>query len=308
LSRRKSRGRTISGILLLDKPAGITSNGALQKVKALFGAAKAGHTGSLDPLATGMLPICFGEATKFSQFLLDADKIYRVSARLGMATDTGDADGTVIVEHPVTVSESEVFAALADFEGESAQIPSMYSAIKHRGEPLYRLARQGIEVVREPRPIRIDYIRPEGLLDNELRFELRCSKGTYVRTLVEDLGKVLGCGAHVTMLRRLRVGPYPVDEMVTLDELGALREQGGFESLDRKLLPLSTSVADWPRAELGDTAASYLCQGQAVVADARPNEGKVSIYEASSGRFLGVGEILDDGRVAPSRLVASPGH
>lgn len=308
MSRRKSRGRTISGILLLDKPAGITSNGALQKVKALFGAAKAGHTGSLDPLATGMLPICFGEATKFSQFLLDADKIYRVSARLGMATDTGDADGTVIAEHPVTVSESEVFAALADFEGESAQIPSMYSAIKHRGEPLYRLARQGIEVVREPRPIRIDYIRPEGLLDNELRFELRCSKGTYVRTLVEDLGKVLGCGAHVTMLRRLRVGPYPVDEMATLDELGALREQGGFESLDRKLLPLSTSVADWPRAELGDAAARYICQGQAVVADARPGEGKVSIYQASSGRFLGVGEILDDGRVAPSRLVTSPGH
>ncbi len=188
MSRRKSRGRAISGILLLDKPAGITSNGALQKVKALFGAAKAGHTGSLDPLATGMLPICFGEATKFSQFLLDADKIYQVSARLGVTTDTGDADGTVLAERSVTVSEQEVFAALMDFEGESSQIPSMYSAIKYRGEPLYRLARQGVEVPREPRPIRVDYIRPEGLVGDELKFELRCSKGTYVRTLVEDLG------------------------------------------------------------------------------------------------------------------------
>lgn len=301
---KRHRGRAVSGILLLDKPAGITSNGALQTVKRLYAAAKAGHTGSLDPLATGMLPICFGEATKFSQYLLDADKSYRVTARLGVVTDTGDADGEVLGEQPVSADATSISAALMGFVGEIEQVPSMYSAIKHQGQPLYKLARQGIEVERKARCVTIHRIEVLAIDGAELSFEVSCSKGTYVRSLVEDLGARLGCGGHVTALRRLTAGPYPAERMLTLDQLGAMKESGGFPAIDEQLLPLSTAVADWPAAELGDNAAFYLLQGQAVMANSRPQAGWVTLIQASSGRFLGVGEILEDGRVAPRRLVA----
>lgn len=304
MAKRRSRGRDLNGILLLDKSAGVSSNGALQMAKKMFAAAKAGHTGSLDPLATGMLPICFGEATKFSQFLLESDKSYRVTAKLGVTTETGDADGNVVDTTEVNATPTQIEAALLSFKGEIEQIPSMYSAIKHEGVPLYKLAREGKTVERKPRPVTIYDLRILGIDGDEVEFEVDCSKGTYVRSLVEDTGAILGCGGHVTALHRLSAGPYPAERMLTLEQLGKIKETGGFEAIDELLLPLSTSVADWPRVELGDNAAYYLQQGQPVMASDRPLDGWVSVYQASSGDFLGVGEVLEDGRIAPRRLIS----
>ena len=222
--QRQFRGRAVDGILLLDKPAGITSNDALQQVKRIYAAAKAGHTGALDPLATGMLPICLGEATKFSQFLLEADKRYRVVAKLGLRTDTSDADGEVVETRPVNVTEAALAEALDGFRGTTQQIPSMYSALKYQGKPLYYYAREGIAVPRESRPIHVyelTLVRFEG---DELELEIHCSKGTYIRTIVDDLGEILGCGAHVAVLRRLSVATYPSERMVTLEQLEAILE------------------------------------------------------------------------------------
>jgi tRNA pseudouridine55 synthase len=304
VAKRRPRGRDLNGILLLDKSSGVSSNGALQMAKKMFAAAKAGHTGSLDPLATGMLPICFGEATKFSQFLLESDKSYRVTAKLGVTTETGDADGNVVETTVVNASPAQIETALLSFKGDIEQIPSMYSAIKHEGVPLYKLAREGITVERKPRPVTIYDLRVLRIDGDEVEFEVDCSKGTYVRSLVEDTGAILGCGGHVTALHRLSAGPYPAERMLTLEQLGKIKETGGFEAIDELLLPLSTSVADWPRVELGDNAAYYLQQGQPVMASDRPLDGWVSVYQASSGEFLGVGEVLEDGRIAPRRLVA----
>ncbi|EBY6507185.1 tRNA pseudouridine(55) synthase TruB, partial [Salmonella enterica subsp. enterica serovar Agama] len=225
MSRPRRRGRDIHGVLLLDKPQGMSSNDVLQKVKRIYNANRAGHTGALDPLATGMLPICLGEATKFSQYLLDSDKRYRVIARLGQRTDTSDADGQIVQERPVTFSAEQLASALETFRGDIEQIPSMYSALKYQGKKLYEYARQGIEVPREARPITVYellFIRHEG---NELELEVHCSKGTYIRTIIDDLGEKLGCGAHVTYLRRLTVSKYPVDRMVTLEHLRELVAQ-----------------------------------------------------------------------------------
>jgi len=305
VAKRRPRGRNISGILLLDKVTGVSSNGALQMAKKMFAAAKAGHTGSLDPLATGMLPICFGEATKFSQFLLESDKSYRVTAKLGVTTETGDADGEVVKTTEVTASAADIEDALMSFMGDIEQIPSMYSAIKHEGVPLYKLAREGKTVERKPRAVTIYDIRILRIEGDELEFEVDCSKGTYVRSLVEDTGDKLGCGGHVTVLHRLSAGPYPAEKMLTLEQLGNIKAEGGFEAIDELLLPLSTSVADWPRVELGDNAAYYIQQGQPVMASDRPVDGWVSVYKASSGEFLGVGEVLEDGRIAPRRLVSN---
>ena len=304
MAKRRRRGRDVNGILLLDKSGGVSSNGALQMAKKMFAAAKAGHTGSLDPLATGMLPICFGEATKFSQFLLESDKSYRVTARLGVTTETGDADGEVVETREVSATPAEIEAALMSFVGDIEQVPSMYSAIKHEGVPLYKLAREGKTVERKPRAVTIYDLRVLRIDGDEVDFEVDCSKGTYVRSLVEDTGARLGCGGHVTALRRLSAGPYPAERMLTLEQLGEIKAGGGFEAIDELLLPLSTSVADWPRVELGDNAAYYLQQGQAVMTSDRPVDGWVSVYQASSGEFLGVGEVLEDGRIAPRRLVA----
>ena len=213
MSRPRRRGRDINGVLLLDKHQGLSSNDVLQKVKRIYNANKAGHTGALDPLATGMLPICLGESTKFSQFLLDADKRYRVIARLGQRTNTSDADGEVVQERPVEFSQEQLDAALEQFRGDSQQVPSMYSALKYQGKPLYEYARQGIEVPREARDITVyelQFIRWE---NDELELEIHCSKGTYIRTIIDDLGEVLGCGAHVIYLRRVQVSNYPSERM-----------------------------------------------------------------------------------------------
>jgi tRNA pseudouridine55 synthase len=288
----------------VDKPAGISSNDVVQQAKRLFGAQKVGHTGSLDPLATGVLPLCFGEATKFSQYLLDADKKYWAQVRLGITTETADADGEVIAQADTSgITESQVTAALETFVGEIEQIPSMYSALKHQGQPLYKLARQGIEVERAPR--RISIYSAELLQFSEASIELRvhCSKGTYIRSLAEDLGAALGCGGHVSALRRLAAGPYEEAQATTLDEL---REVGDVREMDALLLPVSSAVGSWPAVRLHEDTAHYLRQGQPVQVAHAPTDGWVQIFElAEEDRFLGVGEILTDGRVAPRRLVAS---
>ena len=305
MGRRKNKGRDISGVLLLDKPQGCSSNHILQKVKRLFGAAKAGHTGSLDPLATGMLPICLGEATKISAFLLDSDKRYRLACQLGVSTNTGDAEGEVIDTQDATaITEQDILAVLPEFIGEIEQVPPMFSALKHNGERLYDLARKGIEVERKPRSITIYNIDYISLTTDEqqriiLELDVECSKGTYVRTLAEDIAKRLDCCAHITALRRLSVGPYS-DDMVTIDDLIALAEEGQ-DALDACLQPIDSGVADWPDVRLGSDAAFYVRQGQPVLVPHAPTEGWVRIYDQS--HFLGLGEIQDDGLVAPRRMI-----
>jgi tRNA pseudouridine55 synthase len=295
--------RPVSGVLLLDKPVGWTSNAALQAVKHLYQAAKAGHTGSLDPLASGLLPICLGEATKLSGFLLNADKGYRFTCRLGVTTTTGDAEGEVVAVRPVgPLSRESMEAALRQFVGTIQQIPPMYSALKHNGQPLYKLARKGMEVERAPREVTVHELRLLRLDDEEFECELRCSKGTYVRTLATDLGEILGCGAHVTALRRTVVEPYDAARMVTLESLREWAEQG-LAVLDTKLLPSDSAVTQWPAVRVGGDAAFYLRQGQPVLAPRAPSQGWVRLYQDEQ-RFFGIGEILDDGRVAPRRLLA----
>jgi tRNA pseudouridine55 synthase len=295
--------RPVSGVLLLDKPVGWTSNAALQAVKHLYQAAKAGHTGSLDPLASGLLPICLGEATKLSGFLLNADKGYRFTCRLGVTTTTGDAEGEVVAVRPVgPLSRESMEAALRRFVGTIRQIPPMYSALKHNGQPLYKLARKGMEVERAPREVTVRELHLLRLDDEEFECELRCSKGTYVRTLATDLGEILGCGAHVTALRRTVVEPYDAARMVTLESLREWAEQG-LAVLDTKLLPSDSAVTQWPAVRVGGDAAFYLRQGQPVLAPRAPSQGWVRLYQDEQ-RFFGIGEILDDGRVAPRRLLA----
>lgn len=296
--------RPLDGILLFDKPQGMSSNQALQKVRWLFQAEKAGHTGSLDPLATGLLPICFGEATKFSQHLLDADKVYRARMRLGQKTTTADAEGEVIAEHPVPrLTRAEIDAVLTNFRGNLTQVPSMFSALKKDGRPLYELARQGIEVEREARSIRIDRL---DVLQVEPEFwdiEVACSKGTYIRNLVEDIGESLGCGAHVAALRRLASGPFSLHGGVTLEELERLAGEGGLEALDRLLLPPWAAVDDYPKLELSETASFYLLRGQPVQMRGLPPSGQEVLVFGPEQRFLGMGVVNDDGLLAPRRLL-----
>lgn len=302
MARRQKNRRAVTGVLLLDKPLGMTSNEALQEVKRLFRAQKAGHTGSLDPLATGMLPVCLGEATKISGFLLDAHKRYTMTCKLGAKTATGDAEGEIIERRPVPeLATDDVEAALAQFRGPIQQIPPMYSALKHQGERLYDLARKGQEVERAPREVVIHQLELLALNSDVLDLDVKCSKGTYVRTLAEDIGETLGCGAHVTALRRLAVGPYQdPEQMVTLDELRHLAEDG-VGALDAQLLPVESAVSHWPDVRLSSDAAYYLLQGQPVVVPHAPTSGWVRLYSDERG-FLGMGEIQDDGRVAPRRL------
>lgn len=306
MSRKRNNRRAVNGLLLLDKPSGMSSNEALQQVKRLFNAQKAGHTGSLDPLATGMLPVCLGEATKVSGFLLDADKRYRMTCKLGVKTATGDAEGEVLEVRPVPRLESaELERVLARFRGEIQQIPPMYSALKHQGERLYKLARQGQEVERAPRTVLIHELTLLRQSEDELELEVACSKGTYVRALAEDLGEALGCGAHVSALRRLAVGPYRDPEaMVTLDELRHLATDG-YAALDQHLLAVESALGNWPEVRLSADSAFYLRQGQAVLVPKAPTSGWVRLFD-QHGRFLGVGEIQDDGKVAPRRLFHLP--
>lgn len=300
MGRRK--GRHLNGILLLDKPRGDSSNAALQTVKRLFQARKAGHTGSLDPLASGLLPICFGEATKVSGFLLDADKRYWVRARLGEQTTTGDAEGEVIHTAPVDhLSEASVRAALDDFTGEIDQIPPMYSAVKHKGRRLYELARQGIEVEREPRRIRVHTLTLLQLEADAMTLEMNCSKGTYVRTLVEDIAIALDTRAYVSELRRLVVGPFESQPVYDMGTLRARAEQGLAE-LDATLLPAESALYHWPAISLGSDSAYYIKRGQPVQVPRAPTEGWVRIYDKGE-KLLGVGQVLDDGRIAPKRML-----
>ncbi|MGE9552660.1 tRNA pseudouridine(55) synthase TruB [Erwinia amylovora] len=309
MSRPRRRGRDVHGVLLLDKPQGLSSNDALQKVKRLFTANRAGHTGALDPLATGMLPICLGEATKFSRYLLDSDKRYRVIARLGQRTDTSDADGQIISERPVNFTQQQLEVALDSFRGETRQVPSMYSALKYQGRKLYEYAREGIEVPREARSIvvyELKFIRWEG---NELELEIHCSKGTYIRTITDDLGEMLGCGAHVIYLRRLQVATYPIASMVTLEQLAALNEEAlrsersPADLLDPLLMPMDSPAAAYPEINLLSVVAAYFKQGQPVQAANVSVEGLVRVTEGPERKFIGMAEIAEDGRVAPRRLV-----
>lgn len=292
--------KNVHGILLLDKPVGITSNAALQQVKRLYRAAKAGHGGTLDPIASGLLIVCLGEATKFSRFLLEANKHYLVTAQLGAKTESGDSEGAVVStgEIPMLTVE-KIESVLSEFRGPIQQIPSMFSALKHQGKPLYQLARQGISVERPARTVTIEQLRLCDFTPDTLTLEVKASKGTYIRTLVDDIGDALGCGAHVTALRRLGVGPYTVDRMISLADLEALPEG---EAREKYLQPLYSTVADWPAVVLSEAAAFYLVQGQPVMVPYSPTEGWVRLVTRDN-RFLGVGEIMDDGRVAPRRLM-----
>lgn len=302
-SIHEKKQRNIDGILLLDKPTGITSNGALQVVKRLFSARKAGHTGSLDPLASGMLPICFGEATKFSQFLLEADKHYRVIAKLGVKTSSGDAEGDIIAKRPIdSLTKEKLLAVLSQFRGEIQQVPSMFSAIKHQGQPLYKLARQGVTIERNARPVCINELTLLDYQTDTFSLEVHCSKGTYIRTLIEDIGEKLGCGAHVTYLRRLTTAHYQEHQMLSLDYLTQAQETHGLAKLDELLLPLTSSVQQNPSLHLSTIASYYLRKGQAVLVPRAPESGWVQLY-GSQGQFIGMGEMLADGKVAPRRLV-----
>lgn len=306
---RRRKGRPINGVILLDKPTGISSNDALQKVKRIYFAEKAGHTGALDPLATGMLPICLGEATKFSQFLLDSDKRYRVIAKLGERTNTSDSDGEVVETRPIDVTLDKLEACIEKFRGESEQVPSMFSALKYQGKPLYEYARKGIEVPRESRKITVYEIVLHRFEGDEVEMEVHCSKGTYIRTIVDDLGEMLGCGAHVTMLRRTGVAKYPCEKMVTLEQLNELLEQAHREEraprelLDPLLLPMDTAVEDLPEVNLVPELADMVQHGQPVQVFGAPTEGSLRLTMGEERLFIGVGEMNEDGKIAPKRLV-----
>jgi len=296
-----ARYETIDGLLLLNKPAGLTSNQALQRVKRLLNAKKAGHTGSLDPAATGMLPLCFGEATKVCAFLLDADKTYRVTARLGIATDTGDADGAEIGTADVPeLATDEWREILESFLGESQQVPPMYSALKKDGERLYTLARRGETVEREPRPIRIDEIKLLEMAGTRLVFWVHCSKGTYVRTLVEDIAKKAGTVAHTARLHRESVGDFRADEMLDLTGLEEVAASGS-EGLKARLLPPDSALEGLAAVELDTEGSGRFTVGQVNSLSVPATAGLVRVY-GGANEFLGVGELSDDGQLAPKRV------
>jgi tRNA pseudouridine55 synthase len=305
MSARQHKGSVVNGLLLLDKPLGLTSNAALQQVKRIFNARKAGHTGSLDPLATGMLPLCFGEATKFTQFLLDADKSYETTATLGVITDSGDAEGQVIERREVVeISSEKLSAILEKFRGAQLQVPSMFSAIKQKGRPLYELARQGISVVREPRAITIYNLAMTHFSGDELSLSVRCSKGTYIRSLVEDIGLALGCGAHVSALRRTEVAHFSQDTMVSLEHLRALFEKNNVDELHQFLLPIDALLDALPEVHLNEQAALSLMKGQAVTVESAglgQKSGEHRLYD-HEGRFIGVG-VLEDDALRAKRLI-----
>ena len=302
MSRPRKKGRDVHGVFLLDKPQGVSSNDIMQKVKRLFKANKAGHTGALDPLATGMLPICLGEATKFSQFLLDSDKRYVVTAKLGERTDTSDAEGQVVQSREVNVAEADILAALPALRGEILQVPTMFSALKHNGKPLYEYARAGVTVEREARPITIFELKFIDYQAPFLTLEVHCSKGTYIRTLVDDLGEALGCGAHVTMLRRLAVADYPIEEMMPIEDLALLADSFPSSELDRLLLPMDTAVASLPQLNLTAEQTKAVGFGQRVkFENPQALSGLVRLF-SENGQFLGIAEITIGNIIRPNRM------
>lgn len=310
MARKRNHGRPISGVLILNKPAGMTSNQALQKTKRLFDANKAGHTGSLDPFATGVLPLCFGEATKFSQFLLDADKRYISTFRLGIETSTADIEGEEIAREDASrVTAEQLESALQAFRGDILQVPPMVSALKVNGQPLYKLARKGQVVERQARAITIYQldilaIRLGEVVEVDL--DIRCSKGTYIRSIASDLGASLGVGGHVAKLHRAAAGPFEETQSVALEQLLAERGDGEPNLLDHHLLPPDASLTSLPKLALSDTSSHYFCQGQAVM-DMRVyrlgDQGDTVRVCREDGVFLGLGEITDDGCIAPRRVV-----
>lgn len=301
---RRRRGLPVNGVLLLDKPHGLSSNHALQRARRLLQAQKAGHTGTLDPMATGLLPICFGEATKFSSYLLEADKVYRTRVRLGEITTTGDAEGEVLERRPVTgLSVADIEAVLARFRGEIEQVPPMYSALKHQGRPLYALAREGKTIERAPRRVTVYDTRLLSHDNQSFELEVACSKGTYIRTLAEDIGLALGCGAHITALRRLKSGPFASTTMLALETLEALNEQSEREAV---LLPMDVLVAHLPHIDVDDSIAQRLLLGQQAQVDTAGLSLDSLARFYRDGQFLGLVTIKAAGVVAPRRLVASP--
>lgn len=295
--------RQVDGLLLLDKPSGITSNAALQKVKWLYAARKAGHTGSLDPLASGMLPLCFGEATKFSQYLLGADKTYLVRARFGARTDTADSDGSVVETTEVRIpDEATLRRGMRDLTGSIAQVPPMYSALKHQGQRLYELARAGREVERAARPVEIYSFEIENFDPVTPLFRVRCSKGTYIRVLIEDLAVKIGSLAHVIELRRTAVGAFGEAAMITLPQCMVAADMGA-DALDAFLLPLDQVAGQWPLIQLESHQAGLLLRGNQVGAPANFAAGMVRLYK-EGGEFFGMGEVKSDGRLVPRRLLA----
>lgn len=300
----KRKRRSVSGIIIFDKPYGFSSNGALQKVRWLLNSDKGGHTGSLDPLATGVLPLCFGEATKFSRYLLDADKVYEAVMQLGVTTNTGDAEGEALETKEVNVTAADIEAVLPQFRGEIQQVPPMYSALKKDGQPLYKLARAGITVDRPARTVTITKLELLSHDGDQARILVACTKGTYIRTLVEDIGAVLGCGAHVAQLRRTEAGPFDLTHAVTLEELEQAHEEGGAEALDAFMIPMDSGLLHWPSVEMTENGSFFWLNGQPVRAQNSPLEGMVRVYNHNN-EFIGVGEMDDDGMVAPKRLIRS---
>lgn len=302
---RRKNGRNVNGIVLLDKEIGGSSNHVLQQVRRLFQANKAGHTGALDPLASGMLPICLGEATKFSGFLLDSDKTYDVTAKLGERTTTSDADGEVVQTRDVTSNESDILTAISNFTGKSKQIPSMFSALKYQGKPLYVYARQGITVPREARDIEVFSITKVQIDLPFVSMQIHCSKGTYIRTIVDDLGEQLGCGAYVTHLHRTQVASFPNDQMISMAQLEAKLEQDGLDALDALLLPMDTAAIQLPKVTIASDLVTKVQHGQAIAVPkgcSFNSEQLVRMYEDEC-KFLGVGAVKSDGLIHPKRLV-----
>jgi tRNA pseudouridine55 synthase len=290
--------KNVNGVLLLDKPHGFSSNQALQKVKWLYQAAKAGHTGTLDPLATGLLPICLGEATKFAQYVTDADKTYFATMKLGATTTTGDAEGEILTSAPVNVSHDQFQTACQQFIGEISQMPPMYSALKHEGKALYEYAREGVDIARKPRFITIQNIVVESFESDIAQITVVCSKGTYIRTLAEDIGAQLGCGAHLIGLRRIETAGYLLQNAVTIEQLEAMT----IEARSDLLLPVDSAIESLPKVILNADAAFYIKQGQAVWQAGKTPDSDLRLYDEQNN-FLGLGYMQDDGKIAPKRLI-----
>jgi tRNA pseudouridine55 synthase len=297
-TQQKRVKRNVSGVLLLDKPLGYSSNQALQKIKWLFQAAKAGHTGTLDPLATGLLPICLGEATKFAQYLTDADKTYIATIKLGITTTTGDAEGEVVDVCPVDVTGLKFESVCQQFLGEISQVPPMYSALKHDGKALYEYAREGIEIERKARQVTIKHIVTHRFQDDVAEVEVMCSKGTYIRTLAEDIGKMLGCGAHLIALRRTATAGYDLQQAYSLEQM----ESMAMEQRDLCLMPVDSAISDLPKLQLNEDQVYYLLQGQAIWQAGKVPSGELRLYDQNN-QFVGLGFLQADGKVAPKRLL-----
>ena len=311
MGRKRKFGRQVNGILILNKSTAVTSNAELQQAKRLFFASKVGHTGSLDPLATGVLPLCFGEATKFSQFLLDADKAYKSTFSFGRTTTTGDADGEQTSETPASdLTENRLLQAMEAFKGDIQQIPSMYSALKKNGKPLYEYARQGIEIERESRKVTVKEFSLLSFTAGpfpEASVFVECSKGTYVRSIAEDIGAALGIGAHVKTLHRTMAGPFHERDAISIDQLTEERGDQRAEILDHHLLPISAGLSVLPEVVLDEHSGFYLQQGQSVMVPKLyqlAKENAMVRISLDSGDFIGVGEVLEDGKLGPRRLIS----